>query len=54
MSNPLKDKSKNPLKLAYENFWVPFLGRILMSLASWIEGEEPKDGEKQTFNLRDQ
>ncbi len=27
------------LKRLYENFWVPYFGRILMLFASWIEGE---------------
>ncbi len=39
------------LKKAYENFWVPYLGRFLMVFANWIEGKKI-DREKQTFDLR--
>ncbi len=38
------------LKQAYEEFWVPFLGRLLTMFSTWIEGEPPK--QKPTFNLR--
>ena len=51
MNNPLKDPKKNPLKIAYENFWVPVFGRVLNLFTSYIEGQ--KATEKQTFNLRD-
>ena len=50
-NNPLKDPAKNPLKIAYEEFWVPVFGRILNVFTSYIEGQKPK--EKQTYNLRD-
>ena len=40
------------LKSAYENFWVPYLGRALMIFSGWIEGK-PIDKRKQTFDLRD-
>ena len=53
MSNPLKDPAKNPLKSLYENFWVPVFGRILMQFANIIEGETPKNKDKQTYDLRD-
>ena len=51
MDNPLKDPRKNPLKLIYEEFWVPVFGRILYFFSSIIEGKTPKG--KQTFNLRE-
>ncbi len=41
------------LKFFYERIWVPLFGRILMLFASFIEGEDPKDKEKQTFDLRE-
>ena len=51
MSNPLKDPIKNPLKVLYEDFWVPVFGRILYLFTGVIEGHRPQ--EKQTFNLRE-
>ncbi len=39
------------LQKAYEDFWVPVFGRILMKLASIIEGKDLKN-EKPTFNLK--
>ena len=51
MINPLKDPIKNPLKRAYENFWVPVFGRALHLFTAVIEGETPQ--EKQTYNLKD-
>ena len=51
MTNPLKDPSKNPLKIFYEGFWVPIFGRVLNLFASVIEGERPK--ENQSYDLRD-
>ena len=51
MSNPLDNPVKNPLKIVYENIWVPVFGRILNLFTSIIEGKTPK--EKQTYNLKD-
>ena len=51
MTNPFKDPKQNPLKIVYEEFWVPIFGRILNLFASWIEGEASKT--KQTYDLRD-
>ena len=51
MPNPLKDPRKNPLKLIYEDFWVPVFGRILHLFTSYIEGSQPNN--KQTYDLRD-
>ena len=42
----------NPLKIAYENFWVPVFGRVLMKFASWIEGKDLKNTD-QTYDLRE-
>ncbi len=39
----------NPLKVAYERFWVPVFGRILTFFIRWIEGESPK--KKPTYDL---
>ena len=39
------------LKEAYENFWVPVFGRILMRFVRIIEKSPPK--EKPTFDLKD-
>ena len=49
--NSLKDPHKNPLKIVYEEFWVPIFGRILNLFTSYIEGQKPQ--EKQTYNLRE-
>ncbi len=51
MLNPLKDPAKNPLKLFYENFWVPIFGRMLSSFASVIEGQEVTN--QSTYDLRE-
>ena len=42
----------NILNKAYEEFWVPVFGRILMQFSHLIEGEKPKEKEKQTYDLR--
>tara|TARA_Y100001970_G_C13930948_1_gene698214 strand:- start:169 stop:300 length:132 start_codon:yes stop_codon:yes gene_type:complete len=39
------------MKFFYENFWVPFFGRILMLFGRLIEGEKPKNKNKQTYDL---
>ncbi len=41
----------NFLKIAYENFWVPVLGRLLMKFSSFIEGKDLRDA-KQTYDLK--
>ena len=51
MKNNDGQRKHNPLKLAYENIWVPFLGRILMFFVKWIEGKPPQ--EEPSFDLRD-
>ena len=51
MTNPLKDPKKNPLKIIYEEFWVPIFGRLLYLFRAIIAGEPQKT--KHPFNLRD-
>ena len=46
----MKKDQKNFMKIAYEQFWVPFFGRGLTFFVRWIEGEAPK--KKPTYDLR--
>jgi len=39
------------MKFLYEKFWVPVFGRVLMFFGGLIEGEKPKDKNKQTYDL---
>ncbi len=47
----MSQKRIQPLKTAYEEFWVPIFGRILMLFVKWIEKKEPT--QKPTYDLRD-
>ncbi len=40
----------NFLRKAYELFWVPLFGRVLMLFARLIEGKTPDN--KSTYDLR--
>ena len=44
-------QKRNLMKLAYEEFWVPVLGRSLSFFIRFIEGRTPK--KDPTFDLRD-
>ncbi len=44
-------KKRNFLQFAYEEFWVPLLGRGLSIFIKSIEGKDPK--ERPTFDLRE-
>ena len=43
-------QSRDFMKIAYEEFWVPFFGRFLSLFIRWIEGKPPK--ENHTYDLR--
>ena len=47
----INQMKRNLFKFAYEEFWVPVFGRILMNFAGWIEGKKPQ--ETPTYDLRD-
>ena len=46
----MTNNKNNFLKTAYEEFWVPVLGRVLNLFVSLIEGKPPSN--KPTFDLR--